>query len=124
MSSCTTVSLTMTGGHGSPGATATQQEEISKVSWRWVICPSAPSSGSLCNWSGRLLTITDGCRPADLKSSSVIFCIKAATKTAQEVQPLNSETDCGGAGGCPDKCVLGHTHLSTQHYTGPEGGLH
>lgn len=25
-----------------------------------------------------------------------------------------------GAGGCPDKCVLGHTQLFAQHYTGPE----
>lgn len=112
VSSCTTASFTMTGGHGSPSATVTQQEEMREVSWRWVICPSAPGSGSLCNWSGRLLTITDSCRPADLRSSSVIFCIKAATKPAQQVQPLNSET-VAGAGGCPDKWVLGHTQLST-----------
>lgn len=123
VNSCATSSLTMTGGHGSPGATGTQQQKMREVSWGWVICPSAPSSGSLCNWSGRLLTITDSCRPADLRSNSVIFCIKAETKPAQQVQSLDSETMVG-AGGRPDKSVLSHTQLSAEHHTGPEGGLH
>lgn len=59
---------------------------------------------------------------ADLERSSVIFCIKAVPTLAQQMQPLYSETMVG-AGGCPEKCMLSHTHSHVHNIAQDWGGV-